>query len=79
MMFWAADVRARRRKVVKGAAERARAKMKDMQAVGRVTGNGSGEIVEGLPCRDHEWEDDDEILRTRNYTDTREDVVMAYC
>ena len=31
MMFWAADVRARRRKVVKGAAGRARAKMVDME------------------------------------------------
>ena len=48
-----------------------------MRAVGRATGNGSGEIVEGLPRRDHEW-DDDETLPTRNYTGTREDVV-AYC
>ena len=78
MMFWAADVRARRCEVVKGAAERARVKMVDMQAIGRAIGDGSGEIVEGLPHRDHEWEDDDETLQTRNYTGTREDVV-AYC
>ena len=78
MMFWAADVRARRYEVVKGAAERAGAKMVDMQAISKATGNGSGEIVEGLPRRDHEWEDDDETLQTRNYTGTREDVV-AYC
>ena len=52
--------------------------MVDIQAIGRATGNGSGEIVEGLPHRDHEWEDDDETLQTRNYTGTREDVV-AYC
>ena len=43
-MFWAADVRARGREVVRGTPERARAKMKDVQAVGRATGNGSGEM-----------------------------------
>ena len=78
MMFWATDMRARRREVVKGAAERARAKMMDMRAIARATGSGRGEIVEGLPRRDHEWEDDDETLQTHNYTGTRGDVV-AYC
>ena len=76
-MFWATDMRARRREVVKGAAERARAKMMDMRAIARATGSGRGEIVEGLPRRDHEWEDD-ETLQTRNYTGTREDVVAYY-
>ena len=70
-MFFAADVRARRGEVVKVAAERAREKMVDMQAIGRATGNRSAEIVEGLPRRDHEWEDDDETLQTRNYTGMR--------
>ena len=53
IIFWAADVRARRREVVKGATERTRAKMMDMGAVGRATRGGSGEIVEELPRRDH--------------------------
>ena len=52
-MFWPADVRARRREIVKGVAERARAKMMDMGAISRATGSGSGEIVEGLQCQEH--------------------------
>ena len=51
--------------------------MMEMGAVGRATGSGSGEIVEEIQRREHEWEDD-ETLQTRNYTRTREDVV-GYC
>ena len=77
MVFWAADARARRREVVKGAMEIAKAKIVDMDSVGRASGSGSGEIFEGLQRQERQWEDD-EILQTRNYIGTREDIV-AYC